>query len=294
MLPSLQLEPGPQPQSQAVGRPHGDDATREVNACERRDGPHGGDEVTLDERPRIEPHVLRHPDAREIRLHRAIDSRHHPAAPGDDEGVRALADDGDGSLRRDHDPQRVWVRAIEADGGDRRQRSDVDPGRVEIEPEEARPRAVAQSPFDLTLDTRAGAAHVDRADGEQRASRARARRPGAPPRTPRSRRATSGRRGRRAQARGDRRLLHAGTGRRRSPAACETAPCALVVPYRPPHPVLRRTTISSAAPVSRQAAPDPTARPRAGARRRTARAPAGAPPLSARGSRRSSPRRRSR
>src|SRR4029079_5042187 len=27
-----QLEPGPEPQGQAVGRPHGDDATREVDA----------------------------------------------------------------------------------------------------------------------------------------------------------------------------------------------------------------------------------------------------------------------
>ena len=223
-----------------------------------------------------------------------IDSRHHPAAPGDDEGVRALANDGDGSLRRDHDPQRVWIRSIEADGGDRRQRSDVDLGRVEIEPEEALPRAVAQSPFDLPLDPRAGAAHVDRADGEQRRLAREHDAPGAPPRTPRSRRATSGRKGRRAQARGDRRLPHAGTGRRRSPAACETAPCALVVPCRPPHSVLRRTAISSAASVSRPAAPAPTARPRAGARRRTARAPAGVPPRSARGSRRSSPRRRSR
>src|SRR4029078_308269 len=134
-----------------VSAPRRQTTTGEGDPGERRDGPYGGDEVTLDERPRIEPDVLRHPDAREIRLHSAIDTRHHPAAAGDDEGVRALADDGDGSLRRYHDPQRVWIRAIEADGGHRGQRSDVDLGRFEIEPEEALPRAVAQSPFDLPL-----------------------------------------------------------------------------------------------------------------------------------------------
>ena len=212
----------------------------------------------------------------------------------DDEGVRALADDGDGALGHDHDAQRVWIRAIEADGRDRRQRRDVDLGarrdrarrgsapRGRAEP--ARPAARRPAPAPLTSIVRTANSDVSRASTRARSTAPNTAKPTSNER-PEGTKAASSRRSPVA-ARGNGTTTLAGRVRGRAP--------------RPGRPLLGHRPLFAAgrgflaAPAADRQLEPPAARPRARARRRTARARAGVPPPSARGSRRSSPRRRSR